>query len=138
MELRADPNYRSMYVYQLNRIYTNRITDVLKEAVALGLFRNDIPVRLVRNLIFGGIEHQTWAYLLGEGDFDVDLVADGIADLVYQGMTPSPTRMGSARPKSTGAIALSKISAPLKKRSSRPIADAATAATSRKRKNAPV
>ena len=37
-------------------------------------------------MIFGAIEHQTWAYLRGEGDFSVDASAAGITEIVYDGI----------------------------------------------------
>jgi hypothetical protein len=37
-------------------------------------------------MFFGCIEHHTWAYLRGEGDFSVDKVADGVTDVIYRGM----------------------------------------------------
>ena len=92
MDLRADPNYRLTYIYQINRLYTGHIISLLNEAVASGEFRKDIPVALLRNVIFGGIEHQTWAYLRGEGDFDIAQAADGITNLIYQGMAIAPVR----------------------------------------------
>lgn len=89
MDLRADPSYRSTRIFQLNRQFSNRILNTLQSAIATGEFRDDVSAHLVRYMIFGGIEHQTWAYLRGEGDFDVDLVADGIANVIYRGMSKS-------------------------------------------------
>jgi hypothetical protein len=59
---------------------------VLQEAVDAGHFLADVSVRLLRDLIFGAIEHQTWAYLRGEGDFDVDEAARGITTVIYRSM----------------------------------------------------
>lgn len=86
MELRADPGYRSTRIFQLNRQFSNRILNTLQNAIDSGAFRSDVSAHLVRYMIFGGIEHQTWAYLRGEGDFDVDQVADGIANVIFRGM----------------------------------------------------
>ncbi|GAC1468883.1 MAG: hypothetical protein PVSMB1_17550 [Gemmatimonadaceae bacterium] len=41
---------------------------------------------MVRDLMFGGVEHHTWSYLRGEGNFSVDGAANSITDLVYRGM----------------------------------------------------
>jgi hypothetical protein len=51
-----------------------------------GEFRSYISTRMVRDLIFGGVEHHTWSYLRGEGTFSVDGTANSIADMVYRGM----------------------------------------------------
>lgn len=85
--MRARTDFRSRRLFELNRRITGVVAAVLQEAVDAGDFRADVSVRLLRDLIFGGIEHQTWAYLRGEGDFDVDEAAQGIATVIYRGMS---------------------------------------------------
>jgi len=89
-ELRADPNYRSSQVYALNRRFTASVINLVREGVARGAFRADASPSLVRDMIFGGIEHRTWNFLRGQGDFSVDEVADGIADLIFHGVARPP------------------------------------------------
>jgi AcrR family transcriptional regulator len=86
LELRPDPRYRTMPIFEINRRITSHVNEVLKEGVASGELRRDVPITLLRDMIFGAIEHQTWAFLRGEGDFSVEDVADGIATVVYRGM----------------------------------------------------
>ncbi len=90
MDLRSDPTYKSTHIYELNRKFTAIVCDLLDDAVASGEFGNDVPVRLLRDMIFGCIEHQTWAFLRGIGDFSVDAAADGIAAIIYRGMVVKP------------------------------------------------
>ena len=85
-ELRPDPDYRKTRLFQLNQAYTHRIIDVVKEAVAAGEFRADVSPGLVRDLVYGCIEHRTWAFLRNEGDFELDATADSITDIVYRGL----------------------------------------------------
>jgi TetR/AcrR family transcriptional regulator, fatty acid metabolism regulator protein len=85
-ELRADPHYRSTKVYALNRRFTSSVITLVKDGVARGVFRPDASPSLVRDMIFGGIEHRTWNFLRGQGDFPVEEVADGIADLIFHGL----------------------------------------------------
>lgn len=91
MELRADPAYRSMRVYQQNREVVGRVIRVIEDARADGSVRSDIPIRLIRNMIFGAIEHQTWAYLRGEGDFSIDESARWITDVTLGGVVAPQT-----------------------------------------------
>ncbi|NMF96423.2 TetR/AcrR family transcriptional regulator [Aromatoleum toluolicum] len=100
MELRSDPTYRTMRIYELNRRFTARIGDLLQEAVSTGVFRADVSVRLLRDMIFGCIEHRTWAYLRGEGDFSVDEAADGITNVIYRGMLMPGVQDEGASPQS--------------------------------------
>jgi TetR/AcrR family fatty acid metabolism transcriptional regulator len=86
-ELRPDPEFRSTEIYQLNRRFTGVVIQVLRDAVACGDLRGDINVELLRDMIFGAIEHQAWAYLRGEGDFSTDATAEGITRVIYGGMT---------------------------------------------------
>ena len=90
MELRSDPKYRQMGIYELNRRTAAQVMNVVEEGIRQGVIRSDIPLRLVRDMIFGGIEHQTWAYLRGEGDFSVEVSAEGITDVVYRGIAVCP------------------------------------------------
>lgn len=86
-ELRPDPDYRTSRVFALNQEYTNRLIGVVRAAVASGEFRPDVSPVLVRDMVYGGIEHRTWAFLRDEGDFDPDETADIITDLVYRSLT---------------------------------------------------
>lgn len=85
-ELRADPSYRSTHIYALNRRFTSAVVNLVKHAAEKGLFRKNVSPALVRDMIFGCIEHRTWAFLRGQGDFDVDEVADSIADILFYGL----------------------------------------------------
>ena len=89
-ELRPDPGFRSTSIYRLNRRFTRIVTQVLRDAIARGDFRDDVGVELLRDMVFGAIEHQAWAYLRGEGDFSVDRTTDGITTVIHRGMAASP------------------------------------------------
>lgn len=84
--LRTGNDYSHTAVYELNRQYTRRTLDIIKEGIDAGELRDDVPLRLVRDMIYGCVEHRTWAYLRGEGDFDPDATADAIVDLVLSGL----------------------------------------------------
>ncbi|HWK68922.1 MAG TPA: TetR/AcrR family transcriptional regulator [Rhizobiaceae bacterium] len=92
--LRTGNDYSHTAVYELNRQYTRRTLDIIKEGIDADELREDVPLRLVRDMIYGCIEHRTWAYLRGEGDFDPDATADAIVDLVLSGLQKRrPTEM---------------------------------------------
>jgi TetR/AcrR family transcriptional regulator, fatty acid metabolism regulator protein len=85
-ELRLDPEYRSSRLHHLNQSYAHRINDVVKEAMDAGEFRADVSPSFVRDLVFGCIEHRTWAFLRSEGDFDVEETASTLTDIVCRGL----------------------------------------------------
>lgn len=91
--LRVSDGYQSTEVFRLNRAYTRRTVELIRDGQASGEFRSDLPPRLVRDTIYGAIEHHTWAWLRGEGDFSPDEAADAITELVYRGL---------AQPKQAG------------------------------------
>ena len=91
-DLRADPSYRFMRIYEQNRQVARGITNIIKDGIAHGDLRPDIQVRVVRNMIQGCIEYQIWSYLRGEGDFSVEHSAQGLTDIIMRGIdaTPNP------------------------------------------------
>lgn len=94
-EFRPNPAYRQTTIFALNRRYTARVTDIIRAGMQSGEFRSDVSPALVRDMIFGCIEHHTWAFLRGEGEYDVEAVADSIANLVCHGLksgTVNPAR----------------------------------------------
>jgi AcrR family transcriptional regulator len=95
-ELRSDPEYRSTKIYALNRRFTSAVLRLVKDGVAQGMFRPDASPTLVRDLIFGGIEHRTWNFLRGQGDFSAEAVADAIVDLIFHGLARRTEPNGTA------------------------------------------
>jgi AcrR family transcriptional regulator len=85
-QLRAWPEYRRTTVFDLTREYTRRTLEILQQAIDAGEFRADLPLRIVRDMIYGGVEHHTWVYLRGEGDFSPDAAAEAMTEMVYRGL----------------------------------------------------
>jgi TetR/AcrR family transcriptional regulator, fatty acid metabolism regulator protein len=86
MEIRPDPGYRATRLHDLNRAYTHQLTELVRAGVSAGEFAADVPATLARDMLYGCIEHHTWAFLRGEGDFSVDAAADAITALVHRGL----------------------------------------------------
>lgn len=85
-ELRPWPQYRQSSIFTLNQRYTQSTLAVVREGIESGEFRDDVPLRIVRDMIFGGAEHHTWAHLRAEGEFSPDEAADAITNMIYQGL----------------------------------------------------
>jgi TetR/AcrR family fatty acid metabolism transcriptional regulator len=88
--IRREPGFRASRIYSLNKRFTSNTTLVVQEAIDQGVFRNDVPPTMVRNMIFGTIEHEVWSYLLADGDFSLDESARLIADIVFKGLAVEP------------------------------------------------
>ena len=91
-EVRSRPDYVGSELHQLNREATQLLTSVLQEGVAAGVLRPDLPVRLVRDLVYGGIEHHVAAFLAGKGQLDCDRIANDLTSLVFDGLGANPAR----------------------------------------------
>lgn len=85
-EVRSKDDYHHSALHEMNRRYTKFLMDVVQEGITAGEFRSDIPLALVRDMVYGGIEHHTWSFLRGHGRLEIDAVADSITQLVCDGM----------------------------------------------------
>ena len=89
-EVRTQPDYARSPLHEMNHRYTGLLVDVLREGVRSGEFRDGLPLELVRDLVYGGIEHHLWRFLYGNGELDPKLVADQLTDLVCAGVDRHP------------------------------------------------
>lgn len=89
-EIRSAGDYHQSRIYEMNRLYTHFANEILRDGVARGEFREDINVSLVRDMIYGAIEHHSWNYVCGRGTLDVDAVADALTDTVLGGIAAAP------------------------------------------------
>ncbi|MBH1963101.1 MAG: TetR/AcrR family transcriptional regulator [Comamonadaceae bacterium] len=80
-----DAEFREI-VGKLNQRYTGYLRSTIEAGVQNGEFRPQTPVRLVRDMIFGGIEHHSTRFLMGEGHLDVESIADQLLQLVLLGV----------------------------------------------------
>ena len=60
---------------------------LIETAMARGEVRGDIDVRLVRDVIFGAVEHLSWAAVNGRS-LDVDRTAESLVALILHGLVP--------------------------------------------------
>jgi AcrR family transcriptional regulator len=86
LEVRAHDDYPRSALYALNRRYTGLLGGVLAEGVAAGELRVDVPARVVRDVVYGGLEHLSWRYLTGRGRLDIDQEADDVLRLLWDGI----------------------------------------------------
>lgn len=90
MVIRSEPDFRSSRIYALNKRFTSHTKMVIEDAINQGVFRSDVPASMVRNMIFGTIEHEVWSYLQAGVDFSLDGSADLITDIVFKGLAVEP------------------------------------------------
>lgn len=89
-EVRVLDDYRGSPVFELNREYTAHVTRVLEEGVERGVFRDDLPLPLLRDTVFGGLEHYAWPFLAGQRPLDVAGATDAFCRLLLAGIARAP------------------------------------------------
>ncbi|MBA4286749.1 MAG: TetR family transcriptional regulator [Xanthomonadaceae bacterium] len=102
LEVRSEHDYRGSQLHAHNRRYTELLIGVLEQGIAAGEFRSDLPLPLLRDLVYGGIEHLSWNYICGRGTLDVDTLTGQLLSLVLDGIAvppPAPTAAVAAAPR---------------------------------------
>jgi TetR/AcrR family fatty acid metabolism transcriptional regulator len=94
-EVRTASDYHGSPVQLLNRRYISILMRILEDGMAAGIVRRDINPRLVRDVIFGAIEHRSWAAVNGRGSLDVDQTARELTDLICHGIIVKPQEGGA-------------------------------------------
>ena len=100
------PLYESS-VHDFNRQYTAFCIHVLEEGIAKGEFREDTSPTIVRDLLYGSVEHVMWRYLLSGAVIDVEAAADKITEVIVRGISPTATQdstLGALTVRLEGAI----------------------------------
>jgi len=88
-EVRIASDYRGSAIQQLNRRYTSILVDMVDGAVASGEIPRTVDPRVVRDMLFGAIEHSAWRHTIGKRPLDVQAVARAITDIFLNGLCPN-------------------------------------------------
>lgn len=94
-EVRNDGDYYHGGIYALNRKYAHVLSEVCREGMRNGEFRADLPIPLLRDLIFGGMDHYVSSSLYQGRECDADHIADQIVDLLSGGIAALKTEAGA-------------------------------------------
>jgi AcrR family transcriptional regulator len=85
-EVRVASDYQGSAIQALNRDYTAILIRIVDAAQAEGAIRRDVNPRLLRDVIFGAIEHRAWRYVNGRGELDTARTARDLTKLLVNGM----------------------------------------------------
>jgi AcrR family transcriptional regulator len=72
----------------LQRRYTGPLMRVLSQGQQTGQIRSDMPLRLLRSLVFGPMEHVLWDATLGNRRTDIDATAERLIDVLWSALQP--------------------------------------------------
>lgn len=104
-EIRPHDDYYGSGVRELNRKTTSQVLTILEDAIRAGEVHPDVHPSLVRDVIFGGIEHLAWKALAGRGTLDVQRQADDLTRLVLSGIEVRPLPEASPHPRRADEVA---------------------------------
>ena len=85
-EVRNFDEYPGSETHELNRRYTAVFVRIFSEGVKEGRVSRDFDARLVRDMLFGGIEHISWRHISTGSPLDVDRVAKQVSRLLLNGI----------------------------------------------------
>jgi AcrR family transcriptional regulator len=85
-EARPDLTLYDEAILELNRRYTGLALEVLEAGVSSGKLRENIVPSVIRDMIYGGIEHAVWRFEFSERPIEVDALADQLADSILAGI----------------------------------------------------
>jgi TetR/AcrR family transcriptional regulator, fatty acid metabolism regulator protein len=85
-DVRSANGYPGSPVQKLNRTYTRIFIRVLEEGIAAGKMRADLDTRLVRDVVFGAVEHVAWRHALRGKAIDIDDFARQLTEITLNGV----------------------------------------------------
>jgi AcrR family transcriptional regulator len=94
-DIRPHDDYYGSVVRELNKKSTSAVIGILEQARNDGELTADISLPLVRDVIFGGIEHMAWRALAGRGTLDVERQAEQLTQLIWNGLGPRDAEAGA-------------------------------------------
>jgi AcrR family transcriptional regulator len=82
---------------ELQRRYTAPLMDLLARGQAEGQIRHDVPLRLLRSLVFGPMEHLLWEAVSSGRNPDIDASADAVVTLLWPALQPPEAELQALR-----------------------------------------
>lgn len=95
-DVRSASDYHGSPIQKLNRRYTKIFLRVLEEGVADGRMKSDLDPRLVRDFVFGAVEHVAWRHALSGRSIDIDGFARQLTEITLGGIL-LPTKRAASR-----------------------------------------
>lgn len=74
----------------LRRRYTAPLKKVFSTAQRSGEIRQDMPLPLLRDLVYGATEHVLWDYVVTNNKPDIDTTAAQLTDMFWSALVPVP------------------------------------------------
>ncbi|HLX02795.1 MAG TPA: TetR/AcrR family transcriptional regulator [Trinickia sp.] len=80
---------------ELQRRYTAPLMRVLAHGQEIGHIRADVPLRLLRSMVFGPMEHVLWDATLANRRTDIEATADRLVDVLWAALQPPQAELAA-------------------------------------------
>jgi hypothetical protein len=78
--------------YQLVKDYAKIFLNIIDEGVRSGEIRDDIPPRLIRQVLMGSIEHVCLRAIIFDQEFSPDELTENLCELLFKGIVKGKHR----------------------------------------------
>ncbi|WP_394777567.1 TetR/AcrR family transcriptional regulator [Undibacterium sp.] len=85
----TDPEFSGI-IADLKRRYIAPVIQFLSQAVEAGELRSDVPLKLMRDMVYGPMEHILWERILKDKMPDIDAVAAQLTAMLWSAFAPPP------------------------------------------------
>mgnify|MGYP000922533601 CR=1 FL=1 len=86
-EVRNLDEYVGSNIQALNKRYAKLLTPVLDVGVSEGIVSGAADRRVIRDMVFGGIEHIAWRHISAGQRIDVPALSRQVAAIILKGVT---------------------------------------------------
>jgi len=88
-EVRVATDYPGSAIQMLNKRYTAVLIRIVRDGIQNGEVRPDTDPRVVRDLLFGAVEHMAWRHVTTRKVLDCDRLGQQIANMIVGGIAVS-------------------------------------------------
>jgi AcrR family transcriptional regulator len=85
-EVRTASDYEGSTIQELNRRYTSVLIRIVKDAVRTAEVKGDVDPKLLRDVVFGAIEHLAWRHVNGKGRLRATPIARELTSMLTSGI----------------------------------------------------
>ena len=86
LEVRNHLDYYKSETYGVVKQYSDMIMEIVEEGIENGEMRDDIPAKLIRQVVLGSIEHICLTKVVFGREFDADELTDDLCELIFSGI----------------------------------------------------
>lgn len=92
LEVRNHLDYYRSDTYQLIRAYSKILLEIIEEGVREGEIRSDVPPKLIRQVIFGSIEHVCLTGVIFQQEISPDALTEDLCRFIFNGIEAQRAR----------------------------------------------